>query len=499
MARYKHTDVEDGQGIFLSVNLKEQLLPGSFEHMLDELIGGKIDVTAFDNNYRNNDTGATAIPPASLMKLIIYGYSKGKNSSRGLWELGKTNIIAKALTGDMEPHWTTIADFISHNGERFKEVFAKALAYCAELGLVGGQTFATDGLRLPSNASLDMTGTAEELGKRLKLYRRMAENHIKKHQRKDAAGETGKEPERHFQEQQERLSRKTENLSRFLETTEKRESRHGKEIKSNVTDNESAMIHTSKGYIQGYIGMAVSDQKEQVIVCADAVGSANESEHFPQMLEETLGNIKECGVKTSPNKKPVFLCDKNYFSEENLKACAEHGVDAIMPDSQYKRRLGRNKYMAEDFTFHEKEDCYECPAGKKLEFKRTGKIKNVEGRIYRGNPKDCGQCPARDKCMGKRKEPPKKLWPRTLFIQKADEKPLCKAMRVKNNTVESQDLYAYRMQIIEPVFANIVCCKGLDRFTLRGAVKVNGQWQLYCIVHNLGKCLKSYNRARGYG
>ena len=499
MARYKHTEAEDGQGMFLTVNLKEQLLPGSFEHMLDELIGGKIDVSIFDSNYRNDKTGATAIPPAALIKLIIYGYSKGKNSSRGLWELGKTNIIAKALTGDMEPHWTTIADFITHNGERFKEVFVKALAYCAELDLVGRQTFATDGLRLPSNTSLDMTGTAEELEKRLKLYRRMAENHIKKHQRRDATGETGKETERHFYEQQERLNRKIENLSGFLETMEKKESRRGKEIKSNVTDNESAMIHTAKGYIQGYIGMAVSDQKEQIIVYANAVGSANESEHFPRMLDETLGNIKEYVVKTSQNTKPTFLCDKNYFSEENLKACAEHGVDVIMPDSQYKRRLGRNRYMVEDFIFNEKENSYECPAGKKLEFKRIGKIKKVEGRIYRGAIKDCGQCLLRNKCMGKKKSPPKNLLPRTLFIQKADEKPLCQAMRKKNNTVESQDLYAYRMQIIEPVFANIVCCKGLDRFTLRGAVKVNGQWQLYCIVHNLGKCLKAYNRARGYG
>jgi transposase len=70
------------------------------------------------------------------------------------------NIKAKALTGDMERHWTTIADFISGNGERFKEVFARVPAYCAVLDLIGGQTFAIDGLRLPSNASLEVTGTA---------------------------------------------------------------------------------------------------------------------------------------------------------------------------------------------------------------------------------------------------------------------------------------------------------------------------------------------------
>jgi hypothetical protein len=70
---------------------------------------------------------------------------------------------------------------------------------------------------------------------------------------------------------------------------------------------------------------------------------------------------------------------------------------------------------------------------------------------------------------------------------------LCRAMRKKLNTLECQDQYAYRMQIIEPVFANIVSCKRLNRFTLRSEGKVNGQWQLYCIVHNLSKCQKTYD------
>jgi hypothetical protein len=79
-----------------------------------------------------------------------------------------------------------------------------------------------------------------------------------------------------------------------------------------------------------------------------------------------------------------------------------------------------------------------------------------------------------------------------------DTGSLCVALREKLNGVEYQDRYAYRMQIIEPVFANITYCKRLDRFTLRGKNKVNGQWQLYCMVHNLGKCLKGYNKNGGY-
>jgi len=85
------------------------------------------------------------------------------------------------------------------------------------------------------------------------------------------------------------------------------------------------------------------------------------------------------------------------------------------------------------------------------------------------------------------------------LITKSNEAgSLCRAMREKLKTEEYQDKYGYRMQIIEPVFANITYCKGLNRFSLRGKRKVNGQWLLYCIVHNLGKCLKGYNMVMGY-
>ena len=47
--------------------------------------------------------------------------------------------------------------------------------------------------------------------------------------------------------------------------------------------------------------------------------------------------------------------------------------------------------------------------------------------------------------------------------------------------------YSKRMGAVEPVFGNTRATLGLDRFTLRGRRKVDAQWKLYCIVHNIGK------------
>ena len=497
MAKYRTTDVAAGQGLFLSVNLQEQLLPDSFECMLNEIIGTKIGLSVFDKKYKNDLTGASAVPPSAILKLIIYGYYNGCISSRKIYELNKNNIIAKALTGDMEIHWTTIADFISGNKEEVKETFVQVLMYCNELGLIGGENFAVDGLRLPSNASIEMGGTAEQLRKHLAVCRKMAAKHIERHARKDAQGASDAETKERFEKRQKRLNRRIEKIEAFLEKMKKKEGWNGKEIQSNVTDNESAAIQSSKGFIQGYVGIAVSDQKRQVITGAQAFGSANEGGHLPEMLDRNAENIKRAGVKAEEGKKPAMLGDPNYYSEENLRSCKDHGMQAVIADSQAKRRLGpdgKNRYEIDDFKYNEAEDYYECPQGKRLGYKRTTYKGGSEGKVYQASLKDCRQCHDFSKCSWSKKEQSEQNQGKALRVLKSSEQRiLCREMRKKLETVEYQDKYAYRIQIVEPVFADIRHCKGLDRFTLRGKEKVNIQWLLYCMVHNLGKCLNGRN------
>jgi hypothetical protein len=366
--------------------------------------------------------------------------------------------------------------------------------------LIGGEDYAVDGDRLPSNASLGMTGKKKGLEKRLGIYRRMAEKHIEKHKRRDEAGENDEAAEKNYQKQQRKLNKRIEKLDNFIKTMKEKRGSDGQEITSNVTDNESAMIHSPKGYIQGYIGLAVADAKEQIIVSAEAVGSANEGGHFTEMVKNTLANAERAGVKKEPGKKPVFLADSNYFSEENLKAVRGLGVEAVIADGNYKSRLGEKEgktYRAEDFAYNAEGDYYECPAGKKLGRTKARKISGREGRLYKADAGDCGSCPLKGKCSKSKKKGRKSG--RSLFVTESNSPGgLLYEHLKKLNTVEWQDKYARRIQIIEPVFADISSCKGLDRFSLRGQEKVNGQWLLYCMVHNLGKCLKGYNKGKVY-
>ena len=399
---------------------------------------------------------------------------------------------------------STIADFLSRNEEKFKEVFVKVLMYCNELRLIGGENFATDGLRLPSNASIENSGTKEQLEKRLEMYRKMAEKHLERHRRRDEQGEMEVEEQERFEKRQKQLHQQMEKLDDFVAEMEDKKGKGGQTIQSNVTDKESAMIHSSKGIIQGHIGIVVADQKSQVVVSAEAFGTANEGEHLPEMLDGMAKNLKAAGFTPDKEKKETMLCDANYFSEENLRACQERGMEAIIASGKGNKPVnaeGKRMYEANDFVHNEHEGNCICPQGKNLGYKGITKLRGGEYEMYQASLTNCKCCPDFSQCIRSKKGQNEIVQGRKLLIPKG-KKPgepvavLCRKMQENMATEEYQAKYANRIQIVEPVFANIRYCKGLNRFTLRGKGKVNGQWQLYMIVHNLGKCLNGYNERK---
>ena len=109
----KYIPHDYSQHAMVVINYEEQLQPGTFEHAIHYLIENKIDLSGFDEYYKNDETGRRAYNPAILLKIILFAYSKGITSSREIEWCCQTNIIFKALSCDTMPHFTTIANFIS--------------------------------------------------------------------------------------------------------------------------------------------------------------------------------------------------------------------------------------------------------------------------------------------------------------------------------------------------------------------------------------------------
>lgn len=111
MARYR--EYAQDQARLLPVSLQQQIQPGTIEYTINYLVDHEIDQGVFESRYKNDVTGAPAIDPAILLKIILFAYSRGIVSSRQIAQCCCENVVFMALAADTRPHFTTIADFIS--------------------------------------------------------------------------------------------------------------------------------------------------------------------------------------------------------------------------------------------------------------------------------------------------------------------------------------------------------------------------------------------------
>ena len=342
MARYKET--EKAQGIMIPIYLDEQLINGTFEHMLNELIDTQMDLSIFDNKYNNDLTGAKAIEPRILLKIIIYCYSLGVISSRKIAKMCESNMTVKALAEDTEPHYTTISNFVSGMGGEIEKVFSETLLVCNEMKLIRGKMFAIDGCRLPSNASKEYSGTKKELTEKYEKIKKICGEIMKKHRENDRIG---KEEKAKDERKLKKMKKKAAKILEFLNTHEDRRGASGEIVKSNVTDNESGKIKGPHGVIQGYNGIAVADEKSQIIVAANAYGTVAEGQFFGEMLEQTDKSMKKITGKKKPLEGKIILADNGHFSEDNLQKAKSMGMEAVIPDEQFRNRDEQKKGVSD--------------------------------------------------------------------------------------------------------------------------------------------------------
>jgi transposase len=491
------------------VSFRDQILPGSFEYALNEIVEQHIDLTAFGDRYANDETGRLAYDPAVLLKVVLYGYYKGIVSSRRLAEACERNIQFMALSADTHPHFTTIADFVSQMHREVAGVFTDVLMYASELDLIGRDTFAIDGCKLPGNASKQWSGTLKELRHKQRKLEAAARKIIERHRAQD---EQEKLSPVSVQEDNKRRTyeRKIERIKDFLKTAKKNLGPSGNERKSNITDPDSAKMSTNHGVIQGYNGISVVDAKHQIVVTAEAHGEGQEAHLLAPMIEATTSQCQAAGIAENVFEKTKLTADAGYSSQAAVQYTQERHIDACIADRQHRnrdpafasadrykvrarqekrRRAGRNPghFTAKDFDYDATHRTCRCPAGNRLY--RNGNNIDVNGYLgvkFRGAKSACRPCTLRHRCLSTPETTDTKQV--TIFIGKTESRQESPIERMKRqfDTPMGRFTYNRRIAIVEPVFANLQN-KGMRRFTLRGKRKVDAQWKLFTLVHNIEK------------
>jgi transposase len=187
MAKYKSYNYS--QSVLIPVSLEEQLMPGTLEFAIHTLVETRMNTSIFDSRYGNDETGRLAYDPKILLKVVLFGYSRGLLSSRQIERACKENVTFMALTCGEQPDHSTIAAFVSSMKEEIKPMFRDVLWVCEEEGLLGGTFFALDGCKLPSNASKEWSGTISDLRRKKERIERkvkqLVEEQVKVDRRED--------------------------------------------------------------------------------------------------------------------------------------------------------------------------------------------------------------------------------------------------------------------------------------------------------------------------
>jgi transposase len=199
MARYKPQDLNS---LLLPVVLSEQIVPGTFAFALNYLVDHELDLKPLDARFKNDEVGASAYDPRVMLKIVLLAYSQGLISSRAIEQACVRNVQFIAISGDSQPSHAHIAKFVANLGDQIKPLFSQVLMTCDAQGLIGRDMFAIDGVKLPSNASKERSGTHAELRHRADRLDKAADKILALHQAQDKQGsDDALEPKRQAQMQ----------------------------------------------------------------------------------------------------------------------------------------------------------------------------------------------------------------------------------------------------------------------------------------------------------
>jgi transposase len=333
------------QMFLMPISLRDWLPEGHLAWFVLDAVE-TIDLSKFYLKYRSDGWGRAAYDPRMMVSLLLYAYCLGVRSSRQIERVCEVDVAFRVIAGNLKPDYSTVCRFRSENERELGMLFTEVLRLCAEAGLVKAGVVALDGTKMKANASLSANRTQEHIEEEVRKMLAEARQKDEEEDRLFGKGSRGDEiPEglkdrrsrlERLKECQERLVReKEEKVQHQTERMDKRRSeeaavghrkrgRKPKEpeqileeaakAKANVTEPDSRIMKTRKGYIQGYNGQAVVDTG-QIVLAADVTQQPNDVRQLHPMTEQAQQELKAAGVKKKIKRQ---LADAGYWSEGNM-------------------------------------------------------------------------------------------------------------------------------------------------------------------------------------
>ncbi len=448
------------QKLLLPPDMRDWLPEGHLALFISDVVD-ELDLSGILRHYESGEgRGRPPYHPLMMVKLLVYGYSIGKVSSRKLEQATYEDIGFRVLACNQHPDHDSIANFRQLHLQELAGLFVQVLKMCERAGLVKLGHVAIDGSKLRANASKHKAMSYERMCEKEEQLVAEVARLLKEAEETDAAedgrygqGVRGDELPAELARRESRL-RKIREAKASLEAEAKeqakaaaaaveaqlaerkqREQETGKKTRGrapqvvnvasakpeakaqrNFTDPESRIMKdgATGSFEQSYNGQIAVDGQAQIIVAATLTQATNDKQQLVPVLAEVKTNLGRLPEKVT--------ADSGYFSVAAVTNQAHSSVDLyVTPDS-----------------------------GKK-----------TEQELVTESP------------------PPTE-----------GEQEVKAQMREKVKSESGRAVYKQRKMIVEPVFGQVKEVRGFRRFSFRGLQKNEAEWSLICLTHNLLKLFR---------
>jgi transposase len=412
------------QDLLLPPSLQEWLPEGHLVYFVSDVVD-QLDLSAIESCYEKEERGYPPYHPRMMVKILVYGYCVGVFSSRKLQKRLQEDVGFRVLAAGNEPDFRTLSDFRKLHLETLQGLFEQVLHMALEVGAVKVGRVAMDGSKIAGNASKHKAMSYGRMKEEQQRLKQEVQQLLAEAERVDAE-EDARYGEQRGDELPAELQRREERLRRIRQAKRALEERVRNEAKAQGGDPAPAKPDDKAQY-------NFTDPESRILKGPDGFVQGYNAQIAVEA--ETQLIVAQTVTQAANDKQQLIPMIEQVEQQSGQKP------EAVLADSGYASE--ENLQAAEA----------------------------AEVDVYVAVARD-------------RHHPPQNACGRGPLPKTATR---LDRMRRKLQTKVGRALYALRKTIVEPVFGQIKQAQGFRQFLLRGLKKVQGEWALVCMAHNVLK------------
>jgi transposase len=446
------------QLLLLPPALQDWLPEGHLAPFISDVVDHALDLTPILATYETGDgRGQPPYHPALMVKLLLYAYCTGRPSSRQIEQATYEEVPYRVLAADQHPDHDTLAAFRQQHLQALAALFTQGLELCRRAGLVRLGHVALDGTKVLANASKHK---AMSYGRMEEAERRLAQEVaalLAQAEQVDAAEDAQYGKGRRGDELPAELARRESRLAKI------REAKAALEAEARAEAAEAAAAAQAK----------LAERQRH----AETTGRKPKGRppRVPDPMQATPAPQAQRNFTDPDSRIMKDGATQSFVQAYNAQAAVDGQAQiivaaAVTQEANDKQQLvpmltqvaancGAAPAVASADSGYFSEAAVTAPAAAAID------LYVAPDRQKHGDAAVPAPVPADGTASG--------------------------AMRAKVRGAAGHAVYALRKTIVEPVFGQIKDARGFRRFSVRGLPKVQAEWLLICLTHNLLKLFRA--------